>query len=196
MTWSFNNAIPAANNAPANDQPLMLQNNQSTASLVAVDHVGFNTAGGGQHLQITYNGLHPPGVAPTGLNSIGYTNIGIAKPASAQLFWQNQDSIFHQSAIRAWGKITEAGTIDSSQSFNIASVTRPVLGLYTITLTAGATESAAYSVITTSAINAGNFASIESYAITSATIFNVFISTPENTAIGRNAPFSFLVLQI
>jgi hypothetical protein len=52
-TFTYNNNIPATNNDPADDQPQMLQNYQSINSLVAVDHVGFNIAGGGYHKQVT-----------------------------------------------------------------------------------------------------------------------------------------------
>lgn len=55
MTFSFNNAVPASANNPSVDQPDMLINNQSTASIIAVDHIGFNAARGGQHKAIHFN---------------------------------------------------------------------------------------------------------------------------------------------
>lgn len=55
MTYSFNNAIPAANNNPSTDQPDMLINNISTAAILAVDHIGFNVTNGGQHKSIHFN---------------------------------------------------------------------------------------------------------------------------------------------
>jgi hypothetical protein len=55
MTYSFNPNIPATADKPSVDQPAMLINNSSTFNLIAVDHVGFNTANGGRHNQVTFN---------------------------------------------------------------------------------------------------------------------------------------------
>lgn len=55
MTFSFNTGIPATNNNPSVDQPDMQINNVSTDAILAVDHISFNTANGGQHKQITFN---------------------------------------------------------------------------------------------------------------------------------------------
>lgn len=52
MSFTFNSSIPAAGNFPGNDQPLMLLNNISTAGLIAIDHIGFNTANGGAHTHV------------------------------------------------------------------------------------------------------------------------------------------------
>ena len=52
MTFTFDNSIPAANNNPSTDQPSMLINNQSTESIIAVDHVSFNETNGGYHKQV------------------------------------------------------------------------------------------------------------------------------------------------
>jgi hypothetical protein len=49
MTLSFFPNIPAANNDPADDQPLMLINNGSINAWVSVDHIGFNVTNGGFH---------------------------------------------------------------------------------------------------------------------------------------------------
>jgi len=48
-TFSYENSVPNANNAPKNDQPDMLQNTQSISGLIAVDHIGFNIPNGGYH---------------------------------------------------------------------------------------------------------------------------------------------------
>jgi hypothetical protein len=44
--------IPATNDNPSEDQPDMLINNDSIPGLIAVDHIGFNTANGGYHTVI------------------------------------------------------------------------------------------------------------------------------------------------
>jgi hypothetical protein len=48
-TFTFNTTVPAANDAPRNDQPIMQTNNASTAGIIAVDHIGFNVPNGGYH---------------------------------------------------------------------------------------------------------------------------------------------------
>ena len=54
MTFTFNAGIPAANNNPSVDQPVMLQNNIATNGIIAVDHVGFNISNGGEHNKVTF----------------------------------------------------------------------------------------------------------------------------------------------
>ena len=48
-TYTFDPNVPAANNAPKNDQPVMQVNNASTSGLISEDHIGFNTPNGGYH---------------------------------------------------------------------------------------------------------------------------------------------------
>src|SRR5271156_6702184 len=62
MGIGYNLNIPAANHAPATDQPNMETNNNNIATYVAVDHVPFNTGGSGQHEQVTFNANNIPSV--------------------------------------------------------------------------------------------------------------------------------------
>lgn len=64
MSFTYSPSIPAANNDPADDQPLMQQNFASTSGLINVDHVGFNTAGGGRHNQVTFDSNNVPAIFP------------------------------------------------------------------------------------------------------------------------------------
>lgn len=48
-TFTFDTTVPAANNAPRNDQPKMQINNASTSGLISEDHIGFNSPNGGFH---------------------------------------------------------------------------------------------------------------------------------------------------
>ena len=57
--YSYNNGVPSANNDPSVDQPNMLINTQSINSLLGIDHVSFNAAGGGRHNQVTFAGNNP-----------------------------------------------------------------------------------------------------------------------------------------
>lgn len=59
MSFSYNPNIPNAPNDPADDQPFMQTNFASIASLIGVNHVGFNTATGGQHTVVQF--INQPG---------------------------------------------------------------------------------------------------------------------------------------
>ena len=60
MTISYNNGIPAANNNPSTDQPNMKTNTDAIDTLLAIDHVSFNTASGGTHKQVTFSSNNIP----------------------------------------------------------------------------------------------------------------------------------------
>lgn len=92
MTFSFNTNIPAAPNNPSVDQPDMLTNNQSTNNLLAVDHISFNTAGGGQHKQVTFNGNNVP--TPPVNPPVLFTNTVAGLP---QLFFYSGDATHSSS---------------------------------------------------------------------------------------------------
>jgi hypothetical protein len=194
MSFPYNPNIPAANNAPTNDQDPMQKNFNSINDWVAVDHVGFTT-NGGTHNRVTFNGFNVP-PTPASTNSVLYTGAGTAKPASPQAFWQNQDAVFQAFPIRAWAVVTEAGAINTSQSYNILSASRASTGVYSISLNTNSVSSGVFAVVGASSRNSGGFATVWNYLITGATTFSVYIAQPENTANGRNAPFSFIVLQI
>jgi|ERR1700755_2821456 len=86
-TFPFSTTIPAANNDPADDQPLMLINNSSTSGLVAVDHVGFNVTAGGFHKQITFASNNVP--SPPASPPVLFTNDVNALP---ELFFYSGDA--------------------------------------------------------------------------------------------------------
>jgi hypothetical protein len=125
MTFPFNNAIPNANNNPSVDQPQMLLNNQSTFSIMAVDHIGFDAAFGGNHLQVHL----PQFTAPTVINgsatqgSVVYSKAGTTDTAHAQLFFKNANGIdFLLSAIRAFGSFLMTNgnnTKINGENFNV-----------------------------------------------------------------------------
>jgi Putative tail fiber protein gp53-like, C-terminal len=68
MSFSYNNQIPVAPNNPSADQPGMLTNAQSINSIIAVDHIGFNTNNGGYHTVIHFSNqaADPPNIAGVG----------------------------------------------------------------------------------------------------------------------------------
>lgn len=53
-SFTYTQGIPARNNTPAQDQPNMLQNNDSNFAIWNVDHVGFNNSTGGNHIHVTF----------------------------------------------------------------------------------------------------------------------------------------------
>lgn len=60
MTFTYNSTLPNPPDDPADDVSGMQVNTLSIAQLVAIDHVGFNNADGGQHLQVTFNSNNVP----------------------------------------------------------------------------------------------------------------------------------------
>lgn len=71
--FAYNDDIPATNNNPSNDQPLMLINTQSIAGIIAQDHVGFQSADGGFHKWVNFNANNVPAGLPTGVQSVVFT---------------------------------------------------------------------------------------------------------------------------
>lgn len=87
MSITYNLGIPGATNNPSVDQPNMLTNNDNIATYVAVDHVGFNTNGSGQHEQVTFNANNVP--APPVSPPVLFTNTVATLP---QLFFYSGDA--------------------------------------------------------------------------------------------------------
>lgn len=193
--FSFNANIPGANNDPADDQSLMQTNFSSTSGIVAIDHVGFNTANGGQHLQVTLPGNNVPG-AQSGLASTIYSNAGTAHNTTSQLFFKNADVAYQISPVRAWGFCNTGGVI-ASQSVNVTSVSRSGAGNYVVTLTAGAVTTSNFAVIVSSTMNSAvTGGSIAGYTITGPGTFQLnFRSLTAASAVDPDN-FSFLVLQL
>jgi hypothetical protein len=173
MSFSFYNSIPAAADYPGDDQPLMLINNQSTASLIAVDHVGFNTPGGGKHEQVTFNSENTPS-APTDPVSVLYTKAGTAS-TKADLRFINANASFPISLVRATG-LWQSSAFVAAQSFNMVSITLGGSNIYTFTISPNVVTGTSYGVIMTSSFLPGNL------TITSATTFTCqFFGAGSNT---------------
>lgn len=89
-TFSYNASIPQATDNPSVSQGQFLTNFSSTSQLVAVDHIGFNTSGGGRHNQVTFGANNPPAgtVTPPVLFTNTQDGAGNNLPGSlAQLFF-------------------------------------------------------------------------------------------------------------
>ena len=132
MSFTYNLNIPFAPNNPSADQPLMETNTNSINNLLAVDHVSFNTLGGGQHLQVTFNSENVPGVQ-TDPTSVLYT-AGIGASTKANLFFRNSIAIFQINLIKAFATFQTIGAgVVFNQNVNFASIAF-VGGKYLLTL--------------------------------------------------------------
>lgn len=101
--YAFDNSVPAANNNPSEDQPLMLINNQSSASIWQTDHIGFGTDGGGLHKQVTFaTNQSAPSLTVDGVSGL-YANLS---SALSQLFFQNSTQNFQLTGL----PVTNSGT--------------------------------------------------------------------------------------
>jgi hypothetical protein len=196
MTFPINTGIPAASNDPSNDQPGMQTNFANIAGLMAVDHTSQGTTGAGTHKQVTFNTKNAAG-AQTDPASTVYTGNGTASSV-AQLFFRNQNRIFHLSPIRAWGYANTAGII-ASQSFNITSVIRKVgfpTGVFTITMTGGATSSANYAVLVSAVPGGGSNVPVATFSIINTTQFDLVFRKGTDGTLVDPTSFSFQVMQI
>lgn len=136
VNYTFNDSIPASNNNPSDDQPLMLTNNQNLPALLSVDHVSFNENNGGTHKQITFIGKNTP-AAQTDPSSVQYTGSGTASTV-ADLFFVNQNGTFKVNPLRSFGvfqTVNVNGAVSLVQSQNVTSVTSSTNGrVYTIAI--------------------------------------------------------------
>lgn len=82
--FTYNNGVPDGPDNPSDDQPDMKINTQSIESIIAVDHISFNTNGGGIHKQVTLLNQNAPGLGDG--NGVLYANVvnGESWP-----IWQN-----------------------------------------------------------------------------------------------------------
>lgn len=98
MTISYNINIPAAQNNPSNDQPLMQTNTNSTSQLIGIDHVTFNDAvnPNGYHTVIhqTLQGSDPAIIA--GINQLYSKNVTVGLSTDTQLFVRSGLGIISQ----------------------------------------------------------------------------------------------------
>ena len=82
--FTYNNNVPNPPDNPSVDVPDMQTNSMSIESIIGVDHVTFNTNGGGIHKQVTLANEAAPGLGDG--NGVLYGNVG---PSNSWPFWQN-----------------------------------------------------------------------------------------------------------
>lgn len=198
MTFTYNNAIPAAANNPSNDQPDMLTNTQSINSIIAVDHASFNTANGGTHTQ-----MHLPNFTnPTTINgaanqgSVVYSAAGVADATRAQIYYKNAFGLqIPLSPIKAFGSFDNAGNL--LNGFNLTVTAHGAgSGVYTLDIPLNILTTANYLVLISTGINALNPGRGGVYVIVSATQFQVAFRNFINGVLADPDQFSITVLQI
>lgn len=196
MAFTFNSGIPGPNDLPSESQPLILQNFSSDSGIWAVDHIGFNTANGGTHEQITFVDYASVG-APSGHASFVYPAAGVADNSKPQVYFKSQNGTFPLSAVRAWAVCDTTGAILSSQSSNISSIVSNGGGAYTVSLTANAVKSSVFgiSVTATTGSPANNICFGNGQPTGTGTFTLQFYSV--STQALRNPPgFTFVVYQL
>jgi len=206
-TFPYTEDIPDPPHNPSSDVPNMKTNTNSISGILEVDHVGFNAANGGQHLQVTFEGNNIPASQPAALQSVLYTNVGVADASHPQLFWGNFNSWqnpgptlttpFHLSGVRAWAYVPAGSTGPSAptQSSNISTISRSGAGLYTITLKSGSVSSTNYGVLLSSGLS-GSLQTSINYSVVSQYVINIFIRKSDSTSTNLDADWTIQVLQI
>lgn len=131
MSYPIDGTIPAANNNPAADQPLMQANFLNTKNYLSVDHITPGATGDGFHKQVTYFTENIPGGTPVDPASIAFTANAAALPTTrgsastvAQNFFKNASGIFPLSAIRAFGVFkapTTTSVVNILNGFNVGA---------------------------------------------------------------------------
>ena len=154
MTFTFFPNIPNAPDYPGDDQPQMQTNAASTNSILAIDHVSFNTSNGGTHKQVTFSSENTPS-SPMDPISVLYTATGTASTV-ADLRFINANGTFPISFTRAF-VVLSAGAILNSQSFNVASIANGPAGSKVITFNGVTGMSFGVSGTNVGSINAFNF---------------------------------------
>ncbi len=204
MTFNFNSSIPAANNNPSVDQPDMLTNNQSTDGILAVDHVSFNTANGGQHKQVTFNNKNVPG-AQTDPQSVLYSNnITLASATNtisastvSEMFYRNQNGTLPVSMVKAFGCFDGGGTLLNGYNIGPATVNpHPSAGLYNFDIPANILTGTSYSVLIGTGINSLNPGRGGIYQINSNVSLTVAFRNFTNGTPLDPDQFTILILQL
>lgn len=128
--FSYTTNIPFSSNSPSVDQPNMQTNTNSTANILAVDHVTFNAANGGTHKQVTLNTSNIPIAVDGSFVPTIFTNTkdgaGNTLPGSIAQFFGYSGAVANSSGqytslsngsvvlfggiILKWGVVTGNGT--------------------------------------------------------------------------------------
>lgn len=184
--------IPNPTDNPSQDVSVMQANTAAVNSWTAVDHIPFNTAGSGQHQQVTFTNVEaPPGA--TSPVSIAFTQFGTDDPSVPQLFYQNANITTVLSAVKAFA--TFAGSTGATSNAYNCTVSRTGTGAYNITVSTGGVTSSSFLVIATCSKSGSNVCGVNAVTtgVGGATI-NAFLISSQ--AAADPTTVSFVVLQI
>ena len=210
MSFTYNNGVPDANNNPSVDQPDMKTNAQSIESLIAIDHISFNTANGGTHKQVSFDDKNVP-AAQTDPQSVLFTN-NIAAPGTynttsantvSELFYSNQfsdggDLALPVSMIKAFGCFDNTGASKNAWNLVLKSVGgHPSTGTYVFNMPANIITGSEYLIFGSAQLSGSSLALIFSYSIAS----NVEFTVSWNLAVAGSKQdpqtrFNLLVMQL
>lgn len=191
MSYPINTGIPAENNDPADDQPLMQENFSNISSYLAIDHILAGATGNGFHKQVTYYTENTPAM-PTDPTSVAFTAQGSSLSVAigsattvAQNFFRNQNAIFLLSAVRAFGVFTSS-----------TSAVTTLLNAFNVLAISGSGTSYAITLATNAVVgnNVVVFTNTQSNTSTPAYTFSGGALRLTNVTIGTNV--NFLILQI
>lgn len=191
MSISYNLDIPDAPNNPSNDQPLMKINTNAIDSILAIDHISFNTANSGNHQQMHLPSFTNPSVVNGSATegSVIYSAAGTADVTRAQIFYKNAfGDKLPISPIKAFGAFDGAGTLLNGINISLTSHVAGS-GVYVLAIPVNILTGTNYSVLISS-----NFPlnGVENYVINSATSLTVTIGL----GTGDPTQFSVAILQI
>lgn len=198
--FTYDNTVPAASHNPSVDQPVMLINSQSSASIWDEDHIGFGSDNGGTHVQQTYTGFSVGTLITGAANSTAYPAAGVAVTANPQYYFKNTNGIRPLSPIAAFAGFTSTTsptvpTLDNAYNVTATSTTTSLsTTIYTLTLATGIVSGNAPIIIpffnSATSVAGIRIAQGITYTFTNPTL-TLTIAT---SAIG--AKIGFIVLQI
>jgi hypothetical protein len=176
---------PIGNQTPAQQRNDMLLNTNSTDDIVNVDMLGFSNVNAGQHKYISIPS-DPSFLTPTTptaqAGALYAANNGSAR---ANLFFQNSQSTFPLSFVKAWGAMNASGGI--IQAYGISGYTWAT-GTYTVNFSP-ALPSDSYGIIAMAAnTQSGQFIN---YARNGTSSFRLF-----HTNTSSQVEFTVIVLQV
>lgn len=153
--FAFTKTEPAAASNPSVSQNLMLENNQSTFDIIAVDHLGFGVSNGGYHNVVHFNDQVSSNPTTTSGSGQLFTKTSGGVP-DQQLFYQSGTGIICPTNIWACGSFQATDPVVSVNALpygNVSSITY-ASGVFSVHFTK-ALPSNTY-IITTSGVGSGN----------------------------------------
>jgi hypothetical protein len=140
--FPYNSGVPASNDDPSVDQPVMLANAIAIAGIIAVDHVGFNfntispSIGGGNHKVIHFQTQGSNPVTVTGVGQ-EYTR---TVTGDQQLFYKSGNgNVYQLTSTISTTAVTGANGVASSTNYSFLPNGMKVITGYTTNSVNGGT---------------------------------------------------------